>query len=88
MIELYTTKDCPRCMKVRAFFESNNIQYTEHVIDEDPEAQADALMLDIVAAPAVKIGKWILKPKAIFKDGELTKDFKALVLDQLKGEAP
>jgi len=80
MIELYTTKECPRCVKVRAFFNDNNITFIERVIDGDCEAETDALMLNIFAVPTVKIGTWLLKPKAIFDGkGLMTETFKTVV---------
>ena len=40
---------------------SLDIPYTKRLIDVDPEAQADALMLNIVRVPAVVVGDTVIR---------------------------
>lgn len=37
-IILYTKNECPDCDKAREFLQSQNIDFTEHNMDKDPEA--------------------------------------------------
>jgi len=47
------------------------VEYFERVIDDDAEAETDAIMFGIHAAPCLKIGQRILKEKEIFNGDEL-----------------
>jgi glutaredoxin len=55
-VVLYTTSTCAECPRVAAILESLGIPFTKRVIDLDPEAQTDALMLKITSVLAIAIG--------------------------------
>jgi glutaredoxin len=63
---LYTTSTCKRCVKLSDFLTKLGVQHTKIVIDEDGDAEAEALMLGICAVPTLKKGDEILKPRSIF----------------------
>ncbi|MHA1793020.1 MAG: glutaredoxin family protein [Promethearchaeota archaeon] len=69
-LELFSTSQCPKCRKLAKYLESKDIHFVKRVIDEDPEAETDALMLNIFAAPALKKGDKLLRVKDLFPDGE------------------
>lgn len=48
-----------------------NVTFTKRVIDEDPEAETDALMLNIFSAPALKKEDKILRVKDMFDKEEV-----------------
>lgn len=70
-LQLFSTSQCPRCVKLSKYLASININFTKRVIDEDPEAETDALMLNIFAAPALRKDDNILRGKDIFKNDEV-----------------
>jgi len=79
-IEIFTTKECPKCVKLVAFLEAENMDYEKRMIDSDPDAETDALMLNIIAAPALKVGGVVLRTKDIFtKEGEISEKTKNLL---------
>jgi glutaredoxin len=53
--ELYTTSTCPECERIARILGTLNIPFTKRVIDQDPEAHVDSLMLGITTVPAVVI---------------------------------
>ena len=60
---LYATSACPECERAARILGSLGIPFTKRLIDVDPEAQADALMLNIVRVPAVVVGERVLRGK-------------------------
>ena len=66
MIELFGTRDCPRCARLAEYLSNAGVEFTKRVIDEDPEAGTDALMLGIFSAPALRNGGAVLKTKDLF----------------------
>jgi glutaredoxin len=79
-IEIFTTSECPKCVKLMEFLKAGNIDYDKRMIDSDPDAETDALMLNIIAAPALKVGGVVLKAKDIFtKEGEISEKVKSLL---------
>jgi len=65
-LELFSTKECAKCAKLGEYLNKMGIQYTKRMIDADPEAETDALMLDIISAPALKKGSLVLRTKDMF----------------------
>ncbi|MBN1474085.1 MAG: glutaredoxin family protein [Syntrophaceae bacterium] len=45
-IILYTKNECPDCNKAREFLQSQNIAFTEHNMDNDPEIAAQRKKID------------------------------------------
>jgi glutaredoxin 3 len=41
-IEMYSTSWCPACNAARQYFQTQNIAFTDHDVERDPEAQARA----------------------------------------------
>lgn len=71
MIELFSTSTCVYCPQLETFLTSINARFIKRVIDQDPEAETDALMLGIRGAPALRSGDKILLSKDIVsKDGK------------------
>lgn len=68
-IEIFATKECPKCVKLAIYLDSKGVGYVKRVIDEDPEAETDALMFNIFSAPALKKGDKLLRVKDMF-DGD------------------
>ena len=54
MLELFTTSTCNKCKVLENRLHDAGIPFVKRVIDMDPEAQTDALMLGIHAVPAVR----------------------------------
>lgn len=80
MIELFTTSKCPRCEKIVAFLDGAKIEYTKRVIDQDPEAETDAIMLGIHSAPALKIDETVFITREIFtKEDDILSNVKELL---------
>lgn len=63
---VFTTSTCKRCVKLSDFLTKLGLKHTKIVIDEDGDAEAEALMLGICAVPTLKKGDAILKPRSIF----------------------
>ncbi len=54
-VEVFTSRNCPRCRLLKSFLESRGLEFVERRIDEDPEAEVDALMLNIFEVPALVV---------------------------------
>lgn len=65
-IELFTTSSCPKCEKLSLFLETQGIKYVKRIIDLDPDAETEALMINLYSAPAIKTGESVLKTSQIF----------------------
>lgn len=52
-IQMFSTESCSKCVKLHEFLEENSIPVEVRVIDTDPSARTDALMLKIMSAPAL-----------------------------------
>jgi glutaredoxin len=75
ILELFSTTECPKCTKLGEYLTKMGIQYTKRLIDADPEAETDALMLNIIAAPALKKGSVVLRTKDLFqKEGSINEE--------------
>jgi predicted thioredoxin/glutaredoxin len=83
MLELFTTSTCVRCpVLIEYLHEELHIKTIKRVIDTDPEAETDALMLNIRAVPALRKGDDVLMLKDIMdKDHKL---FKKKILEFIK----
>jgi len=53
MLELFTTITCTKCAVLEKKLENAGIPFVKRVIDVDPEAETDALMLGIRQVPAL-----------------------------------
>lgn len=73
-IELFKTSECPKCEKVLKLIKQIGAECTIRNISEDPEAETDALMLNIFSAPALKKGDTLLRIKDIFPGGTLDEE--------------
>jgi arsenate reductase-like glutaredoxin family protein len=73
-LELFSTKECSKCSKLGDYLTKMGIQYTKRMIDADPEAETDALMLNIIAAPALKKGGVVLRTKDLFMKDQIIED--------------
>ena len=72
--ELFSTTQCPKCVKLTQFLATLGIEPVKRIIDADPEAETDALMLNIFSAPALKKGDKVLKTKDLFSKDEINED--------------
>jgi len=70
-VEVFTTSTCTRCPLVKEYLDFCDVEYFEMIIDEDAEAETDAMMFGIYSVPCLKIGKKVLKEKEIFMNGQL-----------------
>jgi glutaredoxin len=73
-LELFSTKECPKCTKLGEYLNKIGIQYTKRMIDVDPEAETDALMLNICSAPALKKGNLVLRTKDLFNKDQIMEE--------------
>lgn len=70
-LELFSTSQCPKCVKLAEYLDNAGVEFVKRVIDTDPEAETDALMFNIFAAPALRKGDEILRVKDLFNKDEL-----------------
>jgi len=74
-IEIFEENVCPNCKKLKAFLEEKGLSYNPLNIQENPDHKVEALMKDIFALPALRIGDDILRAKDMISDaGELVGD--------------
>jgi glutaredoxin len=74
ILELFSTTECPKCTKLGEYLTKMGVKYTKRLIDADPEAETDALMLNIIAAPALKKGSLVLRTKDLFVKDQIIED--------------
>lgn len=55
MIKTYTMPDCPRCEELKSYMKNSHISYEEINVEENFEARAKLVSLDIEDAPAVEV---------------------------------
>jgi len=53
MLELFTTSTCTKCAVLEQKLAAAGINFVKRVIDLDPEAETDAIMLGIRQVPAL-----------------------------------
>ena len=74
-IEIFEENVCPNCKKLKAFLDEKGISYVKLNIQENPDHKVEALMNNIFALPALRIGKDILHAKDMISDtGEFLGD--------------
>ena len=73
-LELFSTTQCPKCVKLLEYLETIGTDVVKRVIDADPEAETDALMLNIFSAPALKKGDRVLRTKDLFTKDAINED--------------
>lgn len=79
-LELFSTSECQKCNKLAEYLSANNITFVKRVIDQDPNAETDAVRLHILSAPALRRGKDVLRTKDMFdSDGIAERNVKAFV---------
>jgi hypothetical protein len=83
-IEIFTKSTSQESVKLVKFLKAHQIEHLERVIDKDDNAKSDAIMLDIVAVPTLKMGYYLFRPKNLFNNGELIGDIKALLIETKK----
>ena len=69
---VYSSSVCPRCEVLKEYLCSHKIEHTVRIVD-DPDAQVDALMLNIYSTPALVIGKNVLRQVDLFSKDQLDK---------------
>ena len=80
-IKVYATTECPKCVKLAEFMDDQEIRYKKCLVDVDPDAETEAIMLNIWSAPGLKIGEEIFRTKQIFtENGEIFDNVKELLL--------
>ncbi|MFX1491149.1 MAG: glutaredoxin domain-containing protein [Promethearchaeota archaeon] len=74
---VYSSNSCPRCEILKQYLSDHNIEHRLRMVEE-PDAQVDALMLNIYSTPALVIDNNILRQNDLFTNNRL--DEKALTL--------
>ncbi len=74
IVELFSTTVCPKCSKLSEYLNKMGIKYVKRLIDTDPEAETDACMLNICAAPALRIGDKVLRAKDLFIQDQIIEE--------------
>ena len=74
-IEVFEENVCPNCKKLKAFLEEKSLTYAPLNIQENPDHKVEALMNNIFALPALRMGEDILHAKDMISEtGEFLKD--------------
>lgn len=74
-IEIFEENVCPNCKKLKAFLEEKGLSYNPLNIQENPDHKVEALMNNIFALPAMRIGEDILRAKDMISEtGEFLGD--------------
>ncbi len=55
-VKVYSRRGCSWCDRARAFFKKNNIEFTEHFIDESPKHKKEFVQLKGTGTPLILIG--------------------------------
>ncbi len=67
---VYSSSVCLRCEVLKEYLHSHKIEHTVRMVD-DPDAQVDALMLNIYSTPALVIGNNVLRQVDLFSKNQL-----------------
>ncbi|MFX1510941.1 MAG: glutaredoxin family protein [Promethearchaeota archaeon] len=67
---VYSSSVCPRCEVLKEYLHDHSVEHTVRMVDE-PDAQVDALMLNIYNTPALVIGNNVLHQKDLFANNRL-----------------
>jgi len=74
-IEIFEENVCPNCKKLKAFLEEKGLNYTPLNIQENPDHKVEALVNNVFALPALRIGEDILRAKDMIEEtGEFLGD--------------
>ena len=74
-IEIFEENVCPNCKKLKTFLEEKGLSYSPLNIQVNPDHKVEALMNNIFALPAMRIGNDILRAKDMISDtGEFLRD--------------
>ncbi|MCK5587981.1 MAG: hypothetical protein KAI34_04590 [Candidatus Lokiarchaeota archaeon] len=74
-IENFEENVCPNCKKLKAFLEEKGLNYTPLNIQENPDHKVEALVNNVFALPALRIGEDILRAKDMIEEtGEFLGD--------------
>lgn len=65
---------CAKCSKLADFLSKEGVAFVDCAIDVNPDAETEALMLGIFAAPALKKGDKVLGIKDLFNGNQIQKD--------------
>ncbi len=76
---VFSSNNCPRCEVLKQYLQDNKIKHAVRMVEE-PEAQVDALMLNIYSTPALVIGNNVLYPSDLFANNRLNEDTLATFL--------
>jgi hypothetical protein len=71
---MFCKHNCARCSKLAEFLNKEGISFVRRTIDADPDAETEALMLGIFAAPALKKRDKVLGSKELFNGSQMQKD--------------
>ncbi len=67
---VYSNSECPKCEVLKQYLHNHKVEHTVRMIEE-PDAQVDALMLNIYSTPALVIGNNVLHQIDIFTKNQL-----------------
>jgi glutaredoxin len=74
-IEIFEENVCPNCKKLKTFLEEKGLPYVKLNIQQNPDHKVEALMNNVFALPALRIGEDILHAKDMISDtGEFLGD--------------
>ena len=73
-VEMFCKHGCVKCSKLASFLKAEGILVVKRAIDVEPDAETEALMLGIFAAPALKKGDKVLRVKDLFNGNVIQKD--------------
>ncbi|MFX1575750.1 MAG: glutaredoxin domain-containing protein [Promethearchaeota archaeon] len=66
---VYSSSVCPRCEALKQYLQDHNIEHTVRMVEE-PDAQVDALMLNIYNTPALVIDQKVLHQSELFANNQ------------------
>jgi len=70
---VYSSSVCPRCEILKQYLQDHNIVHLVRMVEE-PDAQVDALMLNIYTTPALVIGQKVLHQKDLFANNKIDEE--------------
>ncbi len=81
-LELFTTSNCGNCDVLKNLLQGQGVSYIERVVDLDPIAETDALILEIYSVPVLRRGNALLRAGQIFRHNEIDEDAVRAFLNQ------
>jgi hypothetical protein len=67
---VFSSSVCPRCDILKQYLQAHKVEHSLRMVEE-PDAQVDALMLNIYSTPALVIGSNVLHQQDLFADNQL-----------------